>query len=123
MFFKKSENQQKAATDNGRAGNVAAVAAVQHDPLPVTDLRKTVDPAALGFRSTSELEPISGLIGQDRALKAIDFGASMNSHDFNIFVLGPPASGKSTAVSSGTEMRAGVDDAVSLQLTSIWVVV
>ena len=38
------------------------------------------------------------MIGQDRALKAIQFGTNIKSHDFNIFVLGPPASGKTTAV-------------------------
>ncbi|MBS0243163.1 MAG: AAA family ATPase, partial [Proteobacteria bacterium] len=54
--------------------------------------------AALGFATTSELDPISGLIGQERALKAIQFGANMHSNDFNVFVLGPPASGKSRAV-------------------------
>ena len=57
-----------------------------------------VNPATLGFKTTDELDPTTGLIGQDRALKAIQFGANIKSHDFNIFVLGPPASGKTTAV-------------------------
>ena len=39
------------------------------------ELRRAVDPKSLGFRTTADLEPISGLIGQDRALRAIDFGA------------------------------------------------
>ena len=56
------------------------------------------NPGSLGFKTTDELEPIAGLIGQDRALKAIQFGANIKSHDYNIFVLGPAASGKSTAV-------------------------
>jgi lon-related putative ATP-dependent protease len=64
-----------------------------------------VDPAGLGFKSTADLEPISGLIGQDRALKAIEFATNMKAHDFNLFVLGPPASGKSTAVRSYLEKR------------------
>jgi lon-related putative ATP-dependent protease len=38
------------------------------------------------------------LIGQERALRAIQFGANMKSNDYNVFVLGPPASGKSTAI-------------------------
>ena len=48
-----------------------------------------VNPATLGFKTTEELHPITGLIGQDRALKAIQFGANIKSHDFNMFVLGP----------------------------------
>ncbi|MGI9426254.1 MAG: AAA family ATPase, partial [Hyphomicrobiaceae bacterium] len=82
------------------------MSAPSHEPLAVDQLRRVVDPGALGFSSTSELEPITGLIGQDRALKAIEFGAGMNSHDFNIFVLGPAASGKSTAVKSFLEKQA-----------------
>ena len=76
------------------------------EPLPVGELRHAVDPATLGFTSTAELEPISGLIGQDRALKAIQFGATIKSHDFNIFVQGPAASGKSTAVKQYLEKKA-----------------
>ena len=95
MFFKRSEN---AANEPVKRSAAPALDAPEHKPLAVSDLRRTVDPESLGFASTSDLEPITGLIGQDRALKAIEFGASMDSHDFNIFVLGPAASGKSTAV-------------------------
>ena len=56
--------------------------------LGPSDLRRPVDASALGFKTTADLEPISGLIGQDRALRAIEFGANMKAHDFNIFVLG-----------------------------------
>ncbi|MGE3915013.1 MAG: Lon protease family protein, partial [Hyphomicrobiaceae bacterium] len=92
MFFKRS--QQEAPKSSGGTTSQATAAA----PLSVAELRRVVDPATLGFATTAELEPISGLIGQDRALMAIQFGASMKSNDFNVFVLGPPASGKSTAV-------------------------
>ncbi|MFM9941112.1 MAG: Lon protease family protein [Hyphomicrobiaceae bacterium] len=72
--------------------------ALPADALSAAELRRVVDPARLDFKTTAELEPVSGLIGQERALKAIQFGANMKAHDFNMFVLGPPASGKSTAV-------------------------
>lgn len=100
MFFKRSDSteQSQVASPRPSRSTVPPTPAPQHDPLPVSELRRVVDPADVGFSSTSELEPIVGLIGQDRALKAIEFGAGMNAHDFNIFVLGPPASGKSTAV-------------------------
>ena len=81
------------------------VTATTHTPLPVAELRRAVDPAALGFKTTTELEPARGLIGQDRALKAIQFGANMASHDYNIFVLGPAASGKTTAVRQHLERK------------------
>jgi lon-related putative ATP-dependent protease len=80
--------------------------AARPQPLEAAELRRVVNPATLGFKTTEELHPISGLIGQDRALKAIQFGTSIKSHDFNIFVLGPPASGKSTAVRAHLEPKA-----------------
>jgi lon-related putative ATP-dependent protease len=76
----------------------AVVPAATPRPLPATELRRVVNPTSLGFRTTDELVPITGLIGQERALKAIQFGVGIKSYDFNMFVLGPPASGKTTAV-------------------------
>jgi lon-related putative ATP-dependent protease len=94
MFFKRAAYDSPASTSKGEVTTVAARA----QALEPSELRRAVDPASLGFKTTEELHPIAGLIGQDRALKAIQFGANIKSHDFNIFVLGPPASGKSTAV-------------------------
>jgi len=76
-------------------------------PLAASDLRRTVDPQALGFKTTADLEPAVGLIGQDRAVAAIRFGVDIKAHDFNIFVAGPPASGKSTAVTAYISKKAG----------------
>lgn len=67
-------------------------------PLAPDALRRVVDPASLGFATTAEIAPSVGLFGQDRALDAIAFGTDMRALDFNVFVAGPPASGKSTAV-------------------------
>jgi lon-related putative ATP-dependent protease len=96
MFFKRPQQDSSGAK---RTGDVTTAAA-RPQPLQASELRRVVDPGKLGFKTTDELNPISGLIGQDRALKAIQFGTSIKSHDFNIFVLGPPASGKTTAVKS-----------------------
>ncbi|MEO0809497.1 MAG: ATP-binding protein [Pseudomonadota bacterium] len=96
LFTKLGRSSAKAAQKFD--AHAETLAAPRHLPLPVQELRRTIDPEMLGFRSTAELDAASGLIGQDRALRAIDFGASMNSQDFNIFVLGPPAAGKTTAV-------------------------
>ena len=102
MFFKRS---QQEAADKPETSAVSS-AATPPKPLATSELRHLVDPATLGFKSTAELEPILGLIGQERALKAIQFGASIKSHDFNMFVLGPAASGKTTAVRQYLERTA-----------------
>jgi lon-related putative ATP-dependent protease len=101
MFFKRGQQDPVAKPSD----NMNSAAPTPH-PLAVSELRRTVDPATLGFKSTSELEPILGLIGQERALKAIQFGTNIKSHDFNVFVLGPAASGKSTAVRHYLERKA-----------------
>ena len=102
MFFKRS---QQEPADKPEATTMSSTATPPR-PLAASELRRLVDPATLGFKSTAELEPILGLIGQERALKAIQFGASIKSHDFNVFVLGPAASGKTTAVRQYLERTA-----------------
>ncbi len=104
MFFKRSQ-QEPAAAAPRPSGDMDSAAPAPR-PLAASELRRTVDPATLGFKTTAELEPILGLIGQERALKAIQFGANIKSHDFNVFVLGPAASGKTTAVKQYLERRA-----------------
>jgi lon-related putative ATP-dependent protease len=97
MFFKRSQPGVPNSTPVRANGEVTTVAA-KPQPLEAAELRHAVNPATLGFKTTDELLPVTGLIGQERALKAIQFGINIKSHDFNMFVLGPPASGKTTAV-------------------------
>ena len=74
--------------------------------LPATALRRHCDPNVLGFRTTEELEPFEGLIGQDRALEAIDLGARMEKPGFNLFVLGSRGSARHYTVGSLVERYA-----------------
>ena len=39
-----------------------------------------------------------GVVGQDRALDALEFGLSIREEGFNLFVAGPPGIGKMTAL-------------------------
>jgi lon-related putative ATP-dependent protease len=98
MFFKRSQQGVSGESAPVSANGEVTTVAARPQPLEPARLRRVVDPASLGFKTTDELVPVTGLIGQDRALKAIQFGIDIRSHDFNMFVLGPPASGKSTAV-------------------------
>ena len=107
MFFRRFTKGESAptpvqpsleATPPTDAPAVAAAKPAAAQALDAAELRRSVDAKSLGFKTTADLEPLGGLIGQDRAIKAIDFGLGIQALDFNIFVLGPPASGKSTAV-------------------------
>jgi lon-related putative ATP-dependent protease len=97
MFFKRSQPGAPHGTPIRANGEVTTVAA-RPQALEASELRRVVNPSSLGFKTTDELLPATGLIGQERALRAIQFGINIKSHDFNLFVLGPPASGKTTAV-------------------------
>ena len=67
-------------------------------PLPTAKLRRRCDAKSLGFKSTREVEPVKGLIGQDRGLDALEFGTGLEASGYNIFVLGAPGSGRHNAV-------------------------
>ena len=58
-------------------------------PLSVDQLYRKTDPSSLQFATTAELEPIDGLVGQERALEAIRFGTGVDQAGFNLFVIGP----------------------------------
>jgi lon-related putative ATP-dependent protease len=62
--------------------------------LPVEALYHRFDAAAFAFESTAELEQPDGILGQDRAVEAIDFGTDMSLAGYNLFVLGSPGSGR-----------------------------
>jgi len=67
-------------------------------PVAVEKLRPACDPAGLGFETTAGLEPVEGLVGQDRAMEAIRLAAGMRASDFNLFVQGPPGMGRHSSV-------------------------
>ncbi|HEY7665308.1 MAG TPA: AAA family ATPase [Xanthobacteraceae bacterium] len=56
--------------------------------LPVARLYRSADLSLLAFRTTAEIEPIDGLVGQQRAVDAIGFGTRVRKPGFNLFVIG-----------------------------------
>jgi lon-related putative ATP-dependent protease len=68
--------------------------------LKAKQLRYVCDPKALPFQSTEEIEPLQEIIGQDRAVKAINFGLSIRSFGYNIYAAGVPGTGKKSLIKS-----------------------
>ena len=66
--------------------------------LSPEQLRKEISPGEIKCTSTEELSPLEGIIGQERAVKALQFGLDIQEHGFNIYVAGPPGTGRETAV-------------------------
>ncbi len=52
----------------------------------------------LKFKSTAELEPIDSIIGQERAVKALQFGVEIKSPGYNVFVSGLAGTGRLTTI-------------------------
>lgn len=70
----------------------------KHRELKPSELRWNCDPDIFEFDSTEEVEPIEGILGQNRALNAIRLGVDIKSPGYNIFIAGLSGSGKATTV-------------------------
>jgi lon-related putative ATP-dependent protease len=57
----------------------------------------------IGAKSTEELKPLEIMVGQPRAYQALNLGFSAKEPGFNIFVAGPPGTGKTTTVTDFLE--------------------
>lgn len=66
--------------------------------LQPQDLRWICDPDVFEFESTTNLKPIEGIVGQERALKALRLGVDLKSQGYNVFVTGLSGTGKFTAI-------------------------
>ena len=64
--------------------------------LKYTDLKNLSSPEVLDFKTTDELMPLEGIMGQDRATEALDFGLQVKMKGYNIYMSGPPGTGKTT---------------------------
>ncbi len=58
------------------------------------------------FNTTNDLRDLKETIGQERALHSLDFGLSLDSTGFNIFILGEHGTGKMTTVRSFLSQKA-----------------
>ena len=69
--------------------------------MPVSELSPKelkLECEPLECRTSGELAPLEGIIGQDRALRALNLGLGIDEKGFNVYVAGPPGTGKTTAV-------------------------
>lgn len=81
-------------------------------PAPATDA------AELGFKTTADLTPSPAPVGQDKALEALTFGATMKGSGHHILVTGDTGTGRRTA--TRTILRAVAGD---MQPPDDWVYV
>ena len=72
--------------------------APKHKELKPADLRWQCNPDIFEFKTTDELEPIEGILGQERALNALRVGMDLRSSGYNIYIAGLSGTGKTTTV-------------------------
>ncbi len=81
------------------------------DKLSFNELYRFCDPDIFTFKTTDDLPDFKETIGQERGLHSLDFGLSLESTGFNIFLLGEHGTGKMTTVRSFLSQKA-VDEPV-----------
>ena len=69
---------------------------IKDKKLSAEQVRRSADIGALGFKTTKGLDKLAGLIGQDRAVRSVNFGLSVQSKGYNIFIIGEPGCGRTT---------------------------
>jgi lon-related putative ATP-dependent protease len=74
--------------------------------LAPEQLRRVCDPLHFDFETTAEVATIASIIGQPRGTRAIEFGITIPSHGYNIYVLGETGTGRTTAIRRFLEERA-----------------
>ncbi len=82
-------------------------------PLPATALYRPCDLSRLQFDTTTDLEALPGILGQERAREAVAFGVGLRSRGYNLFVLGPAGLGKRSLVHDMLATRAAQESAPS----------
>lgn len=96
-------SQEALKGPDAPSGNpVLAPVAPSPQPAALTaeQLYRRADLSKVEFQTTDDLERAGGIVGQKRAVDAIDFGTRMNQPGFNLFVIGADGTRMHGAVQS-----------------------
>ena len=66
----------------------------EKNELSYRDLKMVCNQNMFNFETTEELEPINDGIGQERGIKALEFGINVNVKGYNLYIEGPSGVGK-----------------------------
>jgi len=66
--------------------------------LHPAELRRHCDPQIFEVETTAECKPLDDVIGQERALRALELGLGIKDFRYNIYVAGSPGTGKNSIV-------------------------
>ncbi len=66
--------------------------------LKSEELKWSCDLECFDFKSTTNVKPIAGIVGQERAMKALKIGVDLKGPGYNIFITGLSGTGKFSSV-------------------------
>ena len=78
--------------------------------LKPEQLRKRCDPGQFKFETTEELEDLGPVVGQSRAVDAVQFGIGIQREGYHLFAMGPTGVGKYTTVRRFLDKRAEAEE-------------
>lgn len=68
--------------------------------LSERELSRSYDLEFLDFKTTKDLEPLRGIIGQQRGVEALEFGLKIKKRGYNIYVSGSSGTGRTSFTKS-----------------------
>jgi len=80
------------------------------DPLAPDALRQRFAPSDFDFETTDDLPAETEVVGQDRAVEALDFGMNIDAEGYNVFALGPTGTGRRELVQHILEAQAAEEE-------------
>jgi lon-related putative ATP-dependent protease len=84
--------------------------ATEFEELSLDKLSWTLDLQKIPFESSDDCDACEGIIGQERALKAIQTGLDIHSLGYNIFVTGIVGTGRTTTIKQLLEKMRNVEE-------------
>ena len=78
-------------------------------PLSARKLCQACKPSQFKFKTTNDLEDLTDVIGQDRAVEAIQFGIGIQREGYNLFALGPSGTGKRTTIGQFLDLKSAAE--------------
>lgn len=77
--------------------------------LTANEAGPVIDPADFGFATTKDVAPLDGIVGQPRALRAIDLGLALRQPGYHLYLSGMSGTGRMELVRRTLTDRAKLD--------------
>ncbi len=74
-------------------------------PIKAEDTDIEIDPSLFNFKTTAELEPLDKIIGQKKAMSALQLGLGISQEGYNIYVAGLTGTGKMNTIKKSLQKK------------------